>query len=301
MIILRINGAGTKTRALAYRKDGTLIGAGYSGSSNYHNVGVDKAGVNIMDATSKTGAGKADIACVALAGIDANRHFDEVRPAVLGIAKRVIIEQDSYAELYAETRGSNGVIAVAGTGSSVIGIDGKHRIRASGCGWLLSDNGSGYAIGREGLRTACRLLNAGKRRTALVNSVMKKIGAKELDDLVVWAYDKSYDISSIAQIAVAVEDAAKKGDNDAKRMINNCARELGSYANDIASRVGVKVVYCTGGMFKSALYVKEFSRTLKTRGARMEVTKNNPAVGAACIAADRLGKLGGKFKPKVVA
>jgi N-acetylglucosamine kinase-like BadF-type ATPase len=298
MIILGINGGGTKTRALAYEADGTLIGSGYSGSSNYHNMGLRKTTANIREAVSKAVAARADIACVALAGMDAEEHFDEVRPAVTGIARRVIIEQDSFAELYAETRGANGVIAVAGTGSSVIGTDGRRRLRASGCGWLLSDDGSAYAIGREGLRAACRELNAGRRRTRLVNAVMEGVGAKDLNGLVVWAYEESHSIGRIAQLAMAVNDAAEGGDAEARRIITGCSRQLASYAREIAEKVRVRSVYCTGGMFKSALYSREFSGTLKGHGIGMSITKNNPAVGAACIAADRLGGLHGGFMPK---
>jgi N-acetylglucosamine kinase-like BadF-type ATPase len=298
MIILGVNGGGTRTRAMAYKPDGTLIGSGYSGSSNYHNMGLRKAAANIREAVSKAGIRKADIACVALAGMDADEHFDEVMPAVAGLARKVVVEQDSFAELYAETRGGKGVIAVAGTGSSVIGTDGKRRFRASGCGWLLSDDGSGYAIGREGLRSVCRAMNAGYMDTLLTKAVLDEVGAEDLNGLVIWAYKESHNIGRIAQAAIAVDKAAKEGDEEAVRIIKEAGGRLASYANDIAMKVGVRKVYCTGGMFKSHLYAATFSGALKKHGVDMKIAKNNPAVGAACIAADRLGGIGKLFMPE---
>ena len=46
-LVLGVDGGGTKTACVAIDRNGTALGAGQSGSANYHNVGQDVAYANV--------------------------------------------------------------------------------------------------------------------------------------------------------------------------------------------------------------------------------------------------------------
>ncbi|MGC8572286.1 MAG: BadF/BadG/BcrA/BcrD ATPase family protein [Candidatus Micrarchaeia archaeon] len=289
MIIVGVNGGGTKTVALAYNSDGVFIGSGRSGSANIHNINKKDIIKHVKEAIEKTGVkARIDVACIAVAGIDTEKDRKAAKLMFKNIARKVIVEQDSFAELYAETRGGDGVIAVAGTGSSVIGIKGKHRFRASGAGWLLSDNGSAYAIGREGLRKAFEILNA-NNNTILSKAIFLYLKLKTLDELIEWAFKNSTNIKEIASIARVVDKAAMEGDKDALSIIKKASRELASYAVKIAGKVEVNKIFCTGSVFNSSIYYKEFSNYMKKYNIRIIITNKSHALGPLYIAADQAG------------
>src|SRR3989304_5963934 len=156
--VVGVDGGGTKTVALVGTVRGRVLGRSESGSSNYHNVGPIAASKAISRAVieAQRQAGlvgrKAEIAVVALAAVDSvkDRMAAERFVRAAKIARKSIVVHDSLGALYAATRGSPGIVIISGTGCVAAGINkaGKH-CRASGWGYIVDDEGSGYDIGRE--------------------------------------------------------------------------------------------------------------------------------------------------------
>jgi N-acetylglucosamine kinase-like BadF-type ATPase len=74
-----------------------------------------------------------------------------------GLARRVEVIADAQAALLGALGDRPGVLMLAGTGSIVLGYDGHGRwTRAGGLGPLLGDEGSGFWLGREWLRSRVR-------------------------------------------------------------------------------------------------------------------------------------------------
>jgi N-acetylglucosamine kinase-like BadF-type ATPase len=70
-----------------------------------------------------------------------------------------------------------GVVVVCGTGSGVLGGDGSGRIlRAGGCEYLGSDEGSAFDLGFSGLRAAVRALDGRGAATGLVDAFAEWAG-----------------------------------------------------------------------------------------------------------------------------
>ena len=86
----------------------------------------------------------------------------------VGVAERIAIVSDVLPILAAGTPDCCGVALISGTGSSAFGraADGRTK-RCGGWGYLLGDEGSGYAIGRGALQLALRSLEAGRQRPRL--------------------------------------------------------------------------------------------------------------------------------------
>ena len=158
MIIAGVNGGGTDTDAICCDENGKIIGKGRAGPSNYHNSGIDSTMACIRAALQDAAATKPDSLCIALAAINSDADFSALNNRIQKEYPGAILEHDAYAELYIKTRGGPGVLAISGTGSVVLGYDGKNRHRRCDMGWLLGDDASGYYIGKEGLRAVARMI-----------------------------------------------------------------------------------------------------------------------------------------------
>src|SRR3972149_8406973 len=187
--VVGVDGGGTKTVALVGTVRGRVLGRGESGSSNYHNVGPIAAsmaiGRAVIEAQRQAGleGQKAEIAVVALAAVDSvkDRMAAERFVRTAKIARKSIVVHDSMAALYAATRGRPGIVVVSGTGCVAAGINKAGRyFRASGWGYIVDDEGSGYDIGRETPPKAFKAVDGRGPKTRLVSIFNRKFRVVKL-------------------------------------------------------------------------------------------------------------------------
>ena len=74
---------------------------------------------------------------------------------------------------------SNGIAAIAGTGSSYYGVRNEKTAKAGGLSATLSDEGSAYDIAVNVLRAAVRSWDGRGEKTLLENMIFSRTGAKE--------------------------------------------------------------------------------------------------------------------------
>src|SRR5262249_8865445 len=134
-----------------------------------------------------------------------------------GLARRVVVVPDAQAALLGALDGRAGVLILAGTRSIAVGRDGRGPwTRAGGLGPLLGDEGSGFWLGREWLRTTSRgddILPA----LALLRS--------------------RNPVGRIAALAPGVIRRARRGNRDAKRIVTSGQASLAAHIEDIARRL----------------------------------------------------------------
>ncbi|WP_199431409.1 N-acetylglucosamine kinase [Qaidamihabitans albus] len=161
--VVGVDAGGTSTRALALAADGTVLGSGLAGGGNPNSHPAEQAAAAIAEAITGALAGldaAATRACVvAMAG--SSKLTDPAVTALFerawrraGLAASPRVASDAEAAFASATPAPDGTVLVAGTGS----IAGRIRARrlvstAGGYGWLLGDEGSGFWIGREAVRT----------------------------------------------------------------------------------------------------------------------------------------------------
>jgi len=284
MIIVGVDAGGTKSKALAYDCEGNLIGEGLSGPGNYHNVGLTKAIENIKEAIGfAVKHAEPNVVAIGAAGLDSRFDWENFYPLASRIAPKVVIQHDGVIALFAETLGDPGVVVISGTGSVVEGFDGKQFIRLGGRGWLLSDEGSGYWIGRKALRKVLKMMDGIEKKTLLYDKVLGRINVRDLDELVFWAYESSCKIDLIASIATAVDEAAREGDENALEILRSGAEALASQAIVLASKIGTDIIYLKGGIFKSQIYKSFFSSYLSEHGLKGEIGEREPVFGAVIL------------------
>jgi N-acetylglucosamine kinase-like BadF-type ATPase len=294
MIIVGVDAGGTLTKAIAYDENGNYIGESLAGVGNFHNVGLDVAKRNIYEAIYKSTKGKfPSIVVIGAAGLDSKYDEEILNSALSDLGDKVIVVHDSFIVLYSQKEDTKGVVVISGTGSVVVGYADKKRIRAGGYGWLLSDQGSAYWIGRKALRIIVKMLDGRIAKSSLAHSILNELKLTDLDDLVKWAYYEGHKIEKVASLAKVVCDEAEKGDIIALNIVDTAAKLLAEDARYVAYKLGEEEIYISGGMFNSKVYLERFKFHLNDIRA-IKVTRP-PVYGALLYGF----KIAGLKRPKI--
>jgi len=237
--ILAIDGGGSKTIAWIANALPSediskvvleVIGRGHAGPSNPRSVGFDTAFLNLRTAiamareqataTSPCGVPQPfAVACLSLAGagrIDEQNRIrewaereqlsfqtivvDDVEPLRLAAQYEKEIAQNTAATSWEQS-----VTLVVGTGTIACGRNGENRFaRAGGWGYLLGDEGSGFAIGLAGLQAVCKSLDRGDEATPFQMALLKAIGINTPTELVGFIYQNPLPRAQVAALSEIV-------------------------------------------------------------------------------------------------
>ena len=221
MYIIGIDGGGTRTIGILTTETGEHLTQVESGPSNYHVVGEAETQAvleNLIgELREKAGILSTDSIrfCLGMAGLgraEDRKIIGEICDA-LGISENVILTHDAHIALVGGTEKQEGVIVISGTGAIVYGInaDGKEA-RASGWGYLLGDEGSGYDIAIKGLRSVVRAADGRDSSTELTHRILNELKLNAPDELIRWTHTASRD--TIAQLSEIVFHAAQAAGPD---------------------------------------------------------------------------------------
>lgn len=217
-----IDGGGTATRAVVMDGKREVCGRGQAGASNHYSVGADVAARHcalaaqsaIEDAQRLTPDFRpAEIAAwgFGLAGVRRENDYETMRSALGAVcALPFSLENDVVAAHAGAFAGQAGLVLSAGTGAIGFGADERgEKFYADGWGPILGDEGGGYWIGVETLRTICRALDGRGPQTRLTEPILGALGLSERDALVPFVYSPACSrekIASLARITFALAD-----------------------------------------------------------------------------------------------
>jgi len=303
--VVGVDGGATKTIALIGTEDGTILGRGRSGSSNYHNVGSAAASRAIKHAVTEArklagiGTSKVEVAAVALAGLDSPR--DEVNALrfvrSVKIARRSLTVHDTLAYLRAATHGRPGIIVNSGTGSVAAGTnEAGDYARAGGWGYLVDDEGSAYDIGMKALTSAFRMIDGRTPKTKLTSILTRRFRVRRLENVLSTIYSGKLGVDEIAALSPLVSASAAT-DKVSREILHKAGVTLAELACVVAKRLGMThdtfPIVLVGGTYKSGRYLLQ---PLKARvrkecpHAKVKIMKVEPALGALSIAISELKK-----------
>jgi N-acetylglucosamine kinase-like BadF-type ATPase len=153
----------------------------------------------------------------------------------LGV-QRVVLATDAVTSYLGAVGAVPGVVVAAGTGTIVLASDGQGRCdRVDGWGSTLGDDGSGYAIGRAGLRAAYRHLDGRGGSDALRVAAEEHFGSLgELPGRIARAPDA---VALVAGFAEAVARVAAAGDRTATEIWSGAGGDLADSVAAAAARV----------------------------------------------------------------
>jgi N-acetylglucosamine kinase-like BadF-type ATPase len=190
---------------------------------------------------------------------------------------------DAQAALSAGTHGSPGIVLIAGTGTIALGEDVFGRVeRAGGLGYLIGDEGSGYEIGRNGLRAAVQAQEGRGPATALWEAVKSFFDIAQPTDLVPAVYNSSHPVGLIASFARTVVEAASS-DAVASGIVEAALRQHAALVDSLCQRLtfaGPPTVVAAGGLYGAQ---PDWLRRLQGHlpGCRCVALRHSAAAGAA--------------------
>jgi len=242
--LLGIDGGGSKTLALLADGAGRVVGRGTAGPSNYQVVGVEAAYAALDEAvaTASTGVPNVRLSAICLGMAGAGRPQDQTiirdwaQARYPGVPALVV--HDAQLVLAAGTPDGWGIALISGTGSLAYGANqAGQTARAGGWGYLLGDEGSGYAIGLAGLRAVARSADGRGPTTTLTKSLLAHIDLDSPQDLIQYIYKADAPRNTIANLSPVLQNAAQQGDETAREIIRAAGRELALAVRAVADRL----------------------------------------------------------------
>jgi N-acetylglucosamine kinase-like BadF-type ATPase len=302
-VILAIDGGGSRTRCLAINRDAKVLGAGAGGASNHLLVEKEIVRASLDDganaALAQANLNRSDVACVSagLAGVDYdNAGADEMRNLFLEFGfTDTVINGDMVIAHAGALAGEPGVLALAGTGSCVLGVDaGGKRVKVGGWGPIYGDEGSAYRIGQTALRAAARYADGRGEKTDLTEAILKAFGINDFQKTIELVYLNGLQPREIAALSRAAYAVAESGDEVARKIFLQAGEEL---AESVAAAIRLlnltetKVSY-QGAVLQSCAIVRDrLSECLKKDFPNIEIVapKFPPVIGAFLLGCKAVG------------
>jgi N-acetylmuramic acid 6-phosphate etherase len=286
--ILGVEGGGTKTAWVLVERaaDGLrVVDQGKLPPSNFRLTPPDR-----LHSIFRQLPREVDRVGMFLAGCGADDRCSlEMLCAEIWPGARLVTGSDRDSGLAAALGHGDGIAVNAGTGASVTGRRGDRIEKAGGWGHILGDAGGGYFLSLQALRLILREYDLHRAEAQFTASILRALSLNSRDELVRWA--QTADKMEIATLSPVVFEAARNGDPNVVKIIEEGAEVLSEYAGAVASRLGLLApkVILIGGLFqRDSLYVAAFRRRLKKNlsDARVGMSAQSPELGAAWLAAE---------------
>jgi glucosamine kinase len=302
--VVGVDGGGTKTAAAVVGDDLREAGTGVAGPSNYRSVGMESASQAIHDAVEQAlGAAslkleQVEAICMCLSGFDTELDLPVPQRAVtlLGFTGAAVFENDVVGAWAAVTGGDPGVVAIAGTGATALGMNARGEMwRVDGWDYILGDAGGGYRIGRDGIHAAMKMLDGRLTPTLLLAKMASYYGVDDALGMRRLADSGTLGKLHIADFSRHVADAADEGDAVAQSILRQASADIAEDIQAIVTQLQMRddafPLGAVGSVFKSEEYVL---KPLQARAAQIApratfaAPRYPPEVGAAIVAQRRL-------------
>lgn len=301
-LVLAVDGGQSSTLALLAAVDGTILAYGRGGPSNhYHEPGghqrLESALRSSTQEALKSAGQSAEAVSHVVLGMTGPHPQARVITQALFPGADVQLYHDSVTALAGASVAQPGVVVIAGTGVVAYGrLDTGEEARSSGWGYLIGDEGSGYWIGIEAIRAACKADDGRGDPTTLLQKIPEYLQVHDLRELHRKLYAQEVSRDAIAALAAVTTDAARDGDAVAIRLLQRAGQEVAQAALAVITRLGQlergQQIYYTGGVFRAGtLILDAFEAAVTTHSPNSSVHAAifSPAVGALLLALSASG------------
>jgi glucosamine kinase len=304
-VILAIDGGGSRTRCLAIDRTGGIIGRAESGPANHllvdREIVISSLSEAIDGALRRGGVSRSEIACLSagMAGVDYDGTGAAEMEAVfraLGFAE-LVINGDMVIAHAGALGGRPGVLALAGTGSVVLGIgaDGS-RIKVGGWGPVYGDEGSAYDIAQRALRAAARAYDGRGPQTELLEAMIDALGLGDFQETVTRIYVARMEPREIAALCRVAYQSAEAGDEVARAIFLQAGADLAEGVIAALRQLdligGNSLVSYQGSVLEACTLAREsFSARLRQQFPQLSVQppRATPVIGAYLLGCEALG------------
>lgn len=279
-----IDGGGTKTEIVIVDNSGRIVARGTGGPGNFSTMSEKSFIVNVRQAIPAVPNCKAAAAVAAGVLSDADKLRLQRLLAPILKCNVVFAAPDFVGALAACPR--NSVLCVlAGTGSAVISGKVDDWRKSGGGGYLLGDEGSGYAMGKALMQAAWK--NPNSLSASLKIHVLSEFGVRTLEDAVASIYRAESPAAALAKLAEPIARAYIAGDKTAKKIVEVESGKLAQIAlrHLREDKVSEGTLSLIGGLWKAGkCYEREFVIAITNRQRsteNFEVRKCNRDIGEA--------------------
>lgn len=242
-----MDGGGTKTAVTVADKNGTVLETLKSGGMNYNGQDshlIEQSFADIFARLRQKGYLEHCLSmCIGAAGTSNPSVEKNITELVRGqgYAGTLYIAGDHEIALYGAHGRLDGMILIAGTGSICFGTgeDGT-LLRSGGFGYLIDDEGSGYAIGRDILSAVVQASDGRLPETLLSRQVFEFLNLQTIPELIKFVYHESTGKKGIAALSILLPEACAAGDGAALAIADKCADELVKLVVPVADKLGMQ-------------------------------------------------------------
>ena len=163
--------------------------------------------------------------------------------------------------------------------------------RSGGWGYLLGDEGSGYALVMAALQAIVHGDDGRGAKTALAERLLDAMGLRQPIDLIPAVYRGGWDRTALSALAPHVIGVAESGDAVAARIVGDAARQLADTVMAAAKKLklpnrGLPLAMTGGTLLESSYYREQVLSALDQQGVQVEPVTlvREPAEGAARLA-----------------
>lgn len=235
--VLAVDGGGTKTKVLCANLEGKVVGEGESGPTNLTVTSTGAAAFNLREAIRQATAPLGEnphfaVLSMGLAGMDTPKEQDEARAMFSQVLQWYQLDtftlvNDIHIALESGTDAVEAVALIAGTGSNCFGRNAQgETAKTGGMDYLLTDQGSGYDLGRRTLREAIKSFDGRAPKSLLEKLVAEHFHIESLASLKDKVYNPHLTKAQVAQLATLCEQAYQQGDSMAQQLLTDAATQL---------------------------------------------------------------------------
>jgi N-acetylglucosamine kinase-like BadF-type ATPase len=305
-LYVAIDGGNSKTHVAVGSTDGRLHGFVRGPGSSPHVIGVPGT-IALLDSLVRRAVAQASLPAgtvlsrteVYIAGADLPVEVDLLTKAVgeAGWAPQYRVDNDLFALLRAGTANSDAVAVVCGAGINCVGraADGR-TARFPALGDLSGDWGGGQHLARLALWHAARGEDGRGPVTALTPAVADHFGRSTVEEVATAVHLGELDRDRIDELSPVLFTIAAAGDEIAREVVAQQAREVVALATIAARRLDLldkpHAVVLGGGVLAARhplLHNAVVEGILAVAPqARIGIAGDPPVVGAALLALDAL-------------
>ena len=263
--VIGIDGGGTKTHAILVDLEGNVVKEAFAGPCHLLKIGIEASAQVLFDAVAEicrlAECSPEQVQRIVIGVAGGGRAIDRTVVAdhlvQLGVKKKfplknIVVETDAQIALEAAFAGGPGIILIGGTGSIALYRTEDNKIlRAGGWGSIIGDEGSGFAIGRDGLNAVFRQHDGRSEKTLLTKKALQFYGVAQVEHLVTKIYHEKADVASFAP---QVFEAVNERDRVAHGVLVKNSNDLAELVRVLIMQVRPKrklPICLMGGMLES--------------------------------------------------
>ncbi|WP_313131069.1 BadF/BadG/BcrA/BcrD ATPase family protein [Anaerocolumna sp.] len=298
--VIGMDGGGTKTKVLIADRSQNILEELTAGAINYNGARKEEVDQNIQGIfhiLEEKGYKKNNCRgiCIGTAGISNPLVTEYMKENIshFGYTCPAEIVGDHETALTGALLQTEGVIVIAGTGSICYGKDQcGNTYRTGGFGYLIDDEGSGYAIGRDILSAVVRAYDKRAEDTVLTKLVYEYLHIQSIEELIRYVYNPKHSKKEIAKLSILIDEAYRLQDIAALPIMNKCINGLIDLTRPVLSHMKENCTVAAAGsvLLNNQNIFEKFTAGMKMEFPKVSIIKpkKDAAYGAVILAAKLL-------------